>query len=81
MNHPDIDRAILTGYPIEDERFEEESHSIAVESDHPIEDHFGSEIMIGDSWFEDNAGRIVLQDNMEDYLIEVVGVEFFKTLK
>lgn len=81
MNHPDVDRVLLTGYPIEDANYSGEEFSVEVEPNHPVEDHFGSEIMTGDSWFEDNAGRIVLQENMEDYLIEVVGVEFFKTMK
>ena len=81
MNHPDVERCMLTGYPVEDARFESSEISIEVENDHPIEDHFGSEIQTGDIWFEDKVGRVVLQDNMEDYLIEVVGAEFFKALK
>ncbi|WP_084245182.1 YqaI family protein [Planomicrobium okeanokoites] len=81
MNHPDIDHAILTGYPAMDQRFIEEETSIEIQNDHPIEDMFGSEIQTGDTWFEDKAGRIVLEENMEDYLVEVVGVEFFKALK
>jgi hypothetical protein len=39
---------------------------------------FGSEIRKGDTWIKDNAGRIVLFENVEDYLIEVVGAEIFK---
>ncbi|RLJ90157.1 YqaI family protein [Planococcus citreus] len=81
MNHPDVERCMLTGYPVTDARFEKSEISIEVENDYPIEDHFGSEIQTGDTWFEDKAGRVVLQDNMEDYLIEVVGAEFFKALK
>lgn len=49
--------------------------------DHPIEDMFGSEIQTGDKWFQDNAGRIVLEDNMDDYLIEVGKVNFFRAIK
>lgn len=49
--------------------------------DHPIEDHFGSEIMGGDKYFEDRAGRRVLEDNWEDYLIEIGCVEFFRAIK
>lgn len=49
--------------------------------DHPVEDMFGSEIQTGDKWFQDNAGRIVLEDNMDDYLIEVGGVNFFRAIK
>ena len=50
-------------------------------SDHPIEDVFGSEIRTGDKWFEDGAGRVVLEDNAEDYLIEVTGVQFYRAIK
>lgn len=81
MHHPDIDHAMLTGYPAIDQRFVEEETSIEIQNDHPIEDMFGSEIQTGDTWFEDKAGRVVLEENMEDYLVEVVGVEFFKALK
>ena len=49
--------------------------------DHPTEDHFGSEIQPGDVYFKDQAGREVLVDNSEDYLIEIGGVEFFRALK
>lgn len=48
--------------------------------DHPVEDLFGSEIQTGDKWFQDGAGRVVLEDNTEDYLIEVAQVKFFKAL-
>lgn len=50
-------------------------------ADHPIEDHFGSEIQSDDKYFTDQAGRVILESNWEDYLIEVGGVEFFKALK
>lgn len=49
--------------------------------DHPIEDHFGSEIRTGDKWFQDGAGRVVLEDNVEDYLIEVAQVEFCRAIE
>lgn len=49
--------------------------------DHPIEDIFGSEIQAGDKWFEDAAGRVVLEDNAEDYLIEITGVQFFRAIE
>lgn len=81
MNHPDIDYAMLTGYPAMNQRYVEEETSIEIQNDHPIEDMFGSEIQTGDTWFEDKAGRIVLEENMEDYLVEVVGAEFFKAIK
>lgn len=74
MEHPDITRAELTGYPVQDERYAE-----TVE-DHPIEDFFGSEIQEGDKYFKDGAGRTVLEENIDDYLIEVVGVTFYRSL-
>lgn len=80
MNHPDIDRAMLTGYPRQ-AQFVCESCSVEVKDDNPVEDMFGSEIMAGDTWFEDPDGRVVLKDNFEDYLIEVIGAEFFRVLK
>lgn len=49
--------------------------------DTPVEDMFGSEIRTGDTYFKDQAGRAVLFENAEDYLIEVAGVEFFKDIK
>lgn len=40
-------------------------------------DHFGNEILIGDSIVIDTAnGEIVLEDRLEDYLIEVKGFQF-----
>lgn len=50
-------------------------------ADHPVEDMFGSEIQTGDTWFKDSAGRIVLFENVEGYLLEVGGVEFFREIK
>lgn len=49
--------------------------------DHPVEDVFGSEIRTGDKWFEDGAGRVVLEENAEDYLIEVAKVQFYRAIK
>lgn len=59
----------------------QESPPLSLVEDHPIEDAFGSEIQSGDIWFEDPAGRVVLEDNTDDYLVEVAGVNFFRTLK
>lgn len=58
-----------------------ESQSLKAVSDHPIEDIFGSEIRTGDKWFQDGAGRVVLEDNVEDYLIEVANVEFCRAIE
>ncbi|PSL42161.1 YqaI-like protein [Planomicrobium soli] len=82
MQHPDIERAMRTGYPFQDISFAgSEPVVFEPEIDHPIEDMFGSEIQSGDTWFEDKQGRIVLEENIEDYLLEVVGGEFFKAKK
>lgn len=56
------------------------SHEAEV-SDHPIEDIFGSEIQTGDTWFKDPAGRVVLFENAENYLVDVAGVEIFREIK
>lgn len=58
-----------------------ENASLKLVLDHPIEDHFGSEIRTGDKWFQDGAGRVVLEDNMEDYMIEVARVQFCRAIE
>ncbi|WP_240612026.1 YqaI family protein [Planococcus halotolerans] len=58
-----------------------ENESLKHVVDHPIEDHFGSEIRTGDKWFQDGAGRVVLENNIEDYLIEVARVEFCRAIE
>ncbi|ANU13491.1 hypothetical protein B481_2028 [Planococcus halocryophilus Or1] len=58
-----------------------DNESLKLVTDHPVEDHFGSEIHVGDKWFEDGAGRVVLEDNVEDYLIEVANVEFCRAIE
>lgn len=58
-----------------------ENESLKLVADHPVEDHFGSEIRTGDKWFQDRAGRVVLEDNVENYLIEVGNVEFCRAIE
>lgn len=40
-------------------------------------DYFGDEILFGDDIVEID-GEIILEDNLEDYLIEVIGARFRK---
>lgn len=52
MDHPDILRAMKTGYPVQDDRYEEELQPLEEpDNDSPVEDHFGCEIKDGDEWF------------------------------
>ncbi|SIT91525.1 YqaI family protein [Edaphobacillus lindanitolerans] len=82
MNHPDVEHTMLTGYPdrshltYEDRQWSAVDHSVI--ADHPVEDYFGDEIQTGDKYFTDEAGRIVLQDNIRDYLTELAGAVFYK---
>lgn len=48
--------------------------------DHPVEDMFGTEVMTGDKWFQDAAGRVVSLENAERYLLEVGGFEIVRAL-
>ena len=81
IEHRDIQQISLAGYAMQDRRFADEEISVDIQNDNPIEDMFGSEIQTGDTWFEDKEGHVVLMDNFEDYLNEVIGVEFFKSIK
>ena len=67
MEHPDIRRTMLTGYPTKE-------HSLWEVEDHPIEDFTGSEIRTGDSYYKID-GEAVLVDNVEDYMIERLGAK------
>lgn len=57
-----------------------EHPNLELVADHPTEDHFGSEIQSGDTYFKDQAGREVLGSNWEDYLIEIGGVQFYRAI-
>ncbi|WP_141432445.1 YqaI family protein [Bacillus sp. 03113] len=65
MDHPIVVEIEKTGYP---------------KSEQPKIwgfDYFGDEIFEGDSVIKDPSnGEIVLEENLEDYLIEVLGFEF-----
>lgn len=82
MEHPMITETIRTGYPdqsyltYEDRQWSAIDHSIV--ADHPIEDMYGDEIRTGDKYFIDDAGRVVLQENVRDYLMDQCGVVFYE---
>lgn len=65
LEHPDITRTLRTGYP-EPEK-----------SSHWGIDYFGDEILFGDDIVEID-GEVVLEENLEDYLIEVIQARFRK---
>lgn len=72
MDHPQILRAIDTGYPtIEHSDWELQQEVV---EDHPVEDACGTEIKSGDQYFEYD-GFVVLVDNLEDFYIEVLGLK------
>lgn len=70
IEHPSITMARETGYPTR----EHSEHEVARENNHPIEDSFGTEIQSGDKYFV-IGDSIVLEDNVDDYLIEVLAAE------
>ncbi|WP_083671642.1 hypothetical protein [Viridibacillus sp. FSL H7-0596] len=70
IEHPSITMACATGYPTR----QHSEHEMARENDHSIEDSFGTEIQSGDKYFV-IGDSIVLEDNIEDYLIEVLNAE------
>lgn len=57
-----------------------EGRNVYTAEDHPIEDMFGSEICTGDKWFEDAAGRVILNENVEQYLQEVGNAKCYRSL-
>ena len=67
MEHPEIYRTMLTGYPTAE-------HSSREVEDHPIEDFTGSEIRTGDTYYLIN-GEAVLVDSLEDYVTERLGAK------
>jgi len=76
IEHPQITQAIATGYPTK-EYSDYEKNEIEHVEDHPVEDMFGTEIVPGDGYFIDSNGLVIFANNIEDYLIEVVGCEAF----
>lgn len=83
MDHPTVSQIMTTGYPdkayitYEDRQWSQESYPVI--ADHPVEDYFGDEIQAGDMYFIDDAGRVVLQDNIRDYLMDQCGAVFYET--
>lgn len=67
MEHPEIQRTMLTGYPTA-------AHVKWEEEDHPIEDFSGNEIRTGDTYYLID-GEAVLADNLEEYAIERLGAK------
>ncbi|MBB6176409.1 hypothetical protein HNQ82_001223 [Anoxybacillus tengchongensis] len=61
LEHPAITRTLQTGYP----------HQI--ESEHWGVDACGDEILYGDTIYEFPDGEIVLEENIHEYLIHVLG--------
>lgn len=80
-----ITETIRTGYPdksyltYEDRQWSQESYPAI--ADHPVEDYFGDEILGTDKWFIDEDGRVVLESNMKDYLVERCGAVFYEAQK
>jgi Hypothetical protein Yqai len=65
IEHPSITRVNRTGY------------ANAVEQpEHFGTDIMGSEVLTGDDYIELPDGEILLESNLEDYLIENLGWEF-----
>jgi hypothetical protein len=65
LEHPDITRVNKTGYP-----------NLVSQPEHWGDDAFGDEILMGDSYIELPNGEVLLEDNLEDYLIENMGWVF-----
>ena len=62
LDHPQIEKTMKTGYP-------EKVNSFGT-------DVMGDEILEGDKVVVTPDGENVLEDNLEDYLIEVLGFRF-----
>ena len=77
IEHPQISKAMATGYPTQAHSDYECEHEIKHVEDHPVEDMFGTEITPGDGYFVTPSGQIIDSVNVEDYLIEVVGCTAF----
>lgn len=61
MNHPIVEQIERTGFP----EFMHEP-----ESDHPVEDMFGDEIMSNDLYYVMKDGSIVLEQNLAEYAVQ-----------
>ncbi|MDL4842804.1 YqaI family protein [Aquibacillus rhizosphaerae] len=63
LEHPSITRINRTGYA-----------NMIAQDEHCGIDYFGSEILLGDKFYEFD-GETVLDENLEKYLVEVLGFE------
>jgi hypothetical protein len=69
LEQPAINLSKRTGYSVG-------IHNMVNQPEHCGIDYFGDEILEGDSVVE-IGNDTVLEDNLEDYLIEVLGAKFF----
>lgn len=65
LQHPVITRMERTGFP-----------NMIAQSEHAGIDYYGTEILVGDNIINLPNGEMIHEDNLEDYLIEVLGFEF-----
>lgn len=65
LEHPEITRTMRTGYP-----------NMIAQPEHAGIDYFGTEIFPGDDVVEID-GELVLQDNLQKYLVEFYGAKFY----
>lgn len=70
MDHPQIEKTMLTGYPTK-EHLDYESE------DHPIEDFMGTELQAGDRYFQIDDD-IIYEENVEEYLISRMGARTYR---
>lgn len=64
LEHPVVTQINQTGYP-----------NMVAQPEHAGNDFFSDEILEGDSIVE-HDGNIILESNLEDYLIEELGFKF-----
>ena len=64
MEHPAVTRTMETGYA-----------NMISQPEHVAIDVMGDEVLAGDSIIELN-GEIILESNLEDYLIEYCGAQY-----
>ncbi|MGE6376580.1 YqaI family protein [Peribacillus muralis] len=66
LEHPDVTQDLETGFA-----------NLVAQPEHYGTDYFGNEVLVGDSVVIDPSnGEMVLEVNLEDYLIEVKGFQF-----
>ena len=69
IQHPMITQIEKNGYP-----------NMVDQEEHFGIDIMGDEVLVGDDYIEFPDGEILLESNIDDYLIEMLGCEF-KTAK